>query len=74
MAGITVEIAQAQLNLWVAASAAVAKKQAYSINGRSLTLVDAAEIRKQIDYWSRQVSVLEASISGRGRVRFGVAE
>ncbi|KQS90308.1 DUF6148 family protein [Rhizobium sp. Leaf386] len=74
MPGLTLEQAQAQLDLWVAADAAVSKKQSYSIAGRSLSLADAGTITEKIDYWSRKVSSLSASSTGRGRVRYGVAE
>lgn len=74
MSGITLPQAQAQLDLWLAASEAVAKKQSYSIAGRSLTLADAADIQKSIQYWDTKVQKLSASASGRGRVRYGVSE
>ncbi len=67
MAGITLVQAQAQLDAWLAASSAVAGGQSYSIAGRSLSRVDAAEIRQQITYWNGMVSRLTASASGRRR-------
>ncbi|MFT2213089.1 DUF6148 family protein [Rhizobium giardinii] len=74
MSGITLEQAQAQLDLWLAASAAVAKKQSYSIAGRSLTLADAADILRQVTYWNSMVQTLSAASNRRGRIRYGVAE
>lgn len=74
MSGITLAQAQAQLDLWLAADGAVSKKQSYAIAGRSLTLADAGAISEKIDYWSRKVAALSASASGRGRIRYGVAE
>lgn len=74
MAGITLAQAEAQLSLWLAASEKVAAKQSYSINGRSLTLADASEIRAQIDYWEGKVQKLSRAASGRGRVRYVVGE
>lgn len=59
MAGITPAQAQAQLTLWIAADAAVATGQSYSIGGRSLSRADAAEIRKNITYWQNLVQSLE---------------
>jgi len=67
MAGITLAQAQAQLDAWLAASTAVASGQSYSIAGRSLSRVDAGEIREQITYWNGQVSMLSARASGRRR-------
>lgn len=74
MAGITLDQADTQLQLWLAASAAVAKKQSYSIAGRSLTLADASDIQSSIDYWNGMVQRLSAAATGRGRVRYGVSE
>ncbi|ATE84717.1 hypothetical protein B9J07_25545 [Sinorhizobium sp. LM21] len=74
MAGITLDQAQTQLDLWLNASMAVAKKQSYSIAGRSLTLADAADIQRSIEYWNNQVQKLSAAAMGRGRLRYGVAE
>ncbi|MBB4277035.1 DUF6148 family protein [Rhizobium mongolense] len=74
MAGINLEQAQAQLNLWLAASEAVAKKQSYSIAGRTLTLADAADIQRSIQFWDTKVQKLSAATTGRGRIRYGVSE
>lgn len=74
MAGITLDQAQSQLDTWLAASTAVAKKQSYSIAGRSLTLADAAQIQQNIEYWNAEVKKLSAAASGRGRTRYGVAQ
>jgi len=53
MAGITLADAEAQLAAWLAASLAVAKGQAYSIGGRSLTRANAKEIRDSIAHWDQ---------------------
>jgi hypothetical protein len=60
MAGITLTQAESQLTLWLAASAAVATSQSYTIAGRSLTRADAATIQAQIDYWNGMVQKLTA--------------
>jgi hypothetical protein len=73
MAGITLATAEAKLELWLAADEAVAKKQSYSIAGRSLTLADVNDIRQNISYWQGWVDRLQASSRG-GRVRYGVTE
>lgn len=54
--------AQAALDAWIAADIAVAKGQSYSMNGRSLTLANAKEIREQIQYWERRVAAFEQTI------------
>jgi len=74
MAGITLDQAQTQLNLWIDASAKVAAKQSYSIAGRSLTFADLADIQKQIEFWQGWVTKLSRGSSGRGRIRYGVTE
>lgn len=74
MAGITLATAEAQLQVWLEADAAVAKGQSYSIAGRSLARTDATAITEKIDYWQSQVSRLSARASGRSRVRYIVGE
>lgn len=69
MAGITLAIAEAQLTEWIAASAAVASGQSYSIKDRSLSRVDAAEIRESIKFWDAWVKRLSQGASGRPRMR-----
>lgn len=72
MAGITVDQAQARLDAWLDADAAVSANQAYSINGRSLTRANASEIRANIDYWNNKVQELTAVASGRRGPRYVV--
>ncbi|MFB6460464.1 DUF6148 family protein [Bradyrhizobium tunisiense] len=79
MAGITLEQAQAQLDIWLAASLAVAGSQSYEIetgNGRrKLQRADAAEIRQQIAFWQQKVSALTPpAAGGRRRTRYIVPE
>lgn len=72
MAGITLATAQAQLDLWLAADAAVASGQSYSIKDRSLTRADAGEITQKIEYWNGWVQKLQRAARGRGRTRYVV--
>lgn len=79
MAGITLAQAQARLDSWLAADAAVAASQSYEIetgNGRrKLTRADAEQIRTNIDYWQRKVNALTpASAGGRRRITYVVPE
>lgn len=74
MAGYTLAQAQAQLDLWMAADAAVATSQSYSIAGRSLSRADAAEITSKIQFWNGQVKLLSANAAGRRRTRYAVPE
>lgn len=73
MTGITLEVAKRQLENWLEASAAVAQSQEYQIGMRKLRRADAAAIQKQIEYWNRVVTNLEASANGgRGlRISYG---
>lgn len=64
MAGITLAQAEEHLAEWLAADAAVASGQAYSIGGRSLTRAHAAEIRTNIQFWDRKVKEMS-----RGGIR-----
>lgn len=74
MAGITLANAEAQLQLWLDASAKVAAKQSYSIAGRSLTLADLGEINRQIKFWDDKVKLLTRAAAGGRRVRYVVGE
>ena len=63
MAGMTLEIAQAKLDGWLAADDAIQKGQSYTIQGsigaRSLTRAEAREVRANVDYWSKVVARLQ---------------
>ena len=79
MAGITLEQAQAQLALWLAASTALAAKPVVLDRHRrcapSADVVDAAEVRTNIDYWQRKVTELApVGAGGRRRIRYVVPE
>ena len=58
---ITTTTAQTALDAWIAADLAVAKGQSYSMNGRSLTMSNAKEIREQIQYWERRLATLQSA-------------
>ncbi len=60
---LTLPQAQTALDAWIAADLAVAKGQSYSMNGRSLTLANAKEIREQIQYWERRVVAFQQAPS-----------
>lgn len=59
---LTLTQAQTALDAWIAADLAVAKGQSYSMNGRTLTLANAKEIREQIQYWERRVAAFEQTV------------
>ena len=51
--------AQAQLDAWLAASLALANGKTYQIGDRILTLSNATEVRRQINYWSRELDLAQ---------------
>jgi hypothetical protein len=51
--------AKAQLDLWIAASAAVANNQSYTMGNRSLTRADLGEIREMIVHWETRVAAAQ---------------
>lgn len=73
MAGITLAVAEAKLELWLVAETALASSQSYEIDTgtgrRQLTRVDLSEVRKTIDYWQGKVNALTAVTNGRRRTR-----
>lgn len=76
MPGITLEMAQAKLALWLEAESALAGNQSYTIaadgSSRTLTRADLADVAKRIDYWNGKVKTLEARSFGRSRTRYMV--
>ncbi len=58
MPGVTLEEAQAKLELWMEADEAVASGQTFSYKQRSYTLADAAAIQNRIEYWDAKVKKL----------------
>ncbi len=72
MAGITAATAQTNLDLWLAADAAVAVGQEFSHNGRSFKRADAEQIRANISFWDDKVKRLSrGGIRIRGAVPIG---
>lgn len=75
MAGITCEAAQANLDKWLAASAAVSGGQSFSFESggvkRSLTQSDAGHVLRMIEFWDGKVRTLCGT---RGRTVYVVPE
>lgn len=69
MAGLTVALAQAQLDLYLEAERKVLSNQSYSLLGRTLTRANLAEIQAGIKLWDDRIKDLAAKESGRGRTR-----
>ena len=74
MAGITVERAQAMLDLWLAAEEALATSQSYTIttdgSSRTLTRANLEEVGKRVSYWQGRLREAERRASGRGSMRY----
>lgn len=70
MAGITLEIAQQQLEKYLAAEAACTLKQSYTIDGRTMTFADLAQIQAGVALWDKRVQQLTLKAAGgrAGRV------
>ena len=64
---------QTNLAEWKAAYSAVAKGQVFSMNGRTLTRVDADTIRNQIVWLERQEKQKQNEAAGRGPLGASVA-
>jgi hypothetical protein len=64
MPGITLDIAQAHLDTWLAAETKVAAGQVVVHKGSQLTRADLGQIRLQIDYWAKYVERLSRNASG----------
>lgn len=73
MAGISLQRAQEQLDLWLEANKAVSSGQSYTINsangGRTLTRANATEILNQIKFWEDKVSQIINSSKKKARNR-----
>lgn len=65
MAGITLTIALAKLDAYLAAETAVLSGQKYEIEGRLLQRANLAEIQTGINIWDQRVKRLSARASGR---------
>jgi hypothetical protein len=69
MAGITLELAQAQLETYLAAEVAVLANQSYEIAGRKLTRADLYAIQAGVRAWDDRVKSLASRSQGRRRNR-----
>ena len=65
MAGITLQIAQAQLQLYLDAEIAILKRQEYRIADRVMKFADLAEVRAGVELWNRRVQELSSRAPGR---------
>ena len=68
MAGITLATAEARLQLYLDAEAAILGRQEYRIGDRMMKFADLAEVRAGVELWERRVQELSSTASsGRGR-------
>ncbi len=73
-ATITLATATARLTSWIAADAAIALGQSYTIGDRTLTRVHAAEVRNNINYWTRQEAKLTRIAAGESGLSYSRAK
>ena len=66
MPAITLAQAEAKLAEWLLADTAVASGQAVTIEGKSISRANSAEIRKNIQFWNSMVSSLSAAAERGG--------
>ena len=69
MAAITLAVAQAQLDAYLAAEVKILKGQAVEIDGQRLTRADLDSVQKGVAFWQKQVVGLSASAAGGRRTR-----
>lgn len=55
MAGISLAVAQAQLDQWIEAQATVSPTRSTTVGDTVVTFHDLDQITRQIDYWNRMV-------------------
>lgn len=67
---MTLAEAETALAAWEKALTAVSRNQSYSIEGRSLTRADVAEVRETIDWLEGKIERMKRQASGKGRVRY----
>lgn len=67
--GISKDLAQDNLEMWIAASSAVASGQSYTIGTRTLTRADLSSILEMIDFWEDKVEEEETGEENKGRIR-----
>lgn len=67
MAGITLAQAQARLDEYLAAEAAVLSGQSYKIGEREMRRANLAEIQEGIKIWDARVTEKAAKAAGRTR-------
>lgn len=76
MPGFALEVAQAKLELWLAAESSLATSQSYTItvegNSRQLTRANLKEVAERVSFWRGEVARAERVGSGRGRTRYFV--
>jgi len=65
---ITLIDAQSQLSVWLSANLALAQGQSYTIelggSKRTLTRVNSKEVIDQINFWTKQINLLNSGQTG----------
>lgn len=69
MTAISLETAKEHLDMWLEAECRVAVNQSYTVQGKTYTRADLADIRKQVEFWENKVEHIQNVNKGRGRSR-----
>ena len=67
MSGITLATAQARLDLYLAAEAAVLSGQKYEIDGRMMQRANLSEVQIGINLWNQRVQQLTRRAGGTAK-------
>ncbi len=62
---MTLDDAQAQYDVWLKADTAISKGQSYSVDGLSLSRVDASMITQKLNFWQKKINEIIDQDSGR---------
>ena len=65
--GVSLAVAQENLELWIEASKQVLTHQSYKLGSRELVLADLKEIQSMIEYWSDAVDKAQARQNRRAQ-------
>ena len=65
--GVSLAVAQENLELWIEASKQVLTHQSYKLGSRELVLADLKEIQSMIEYWNDMVEKTQARQNRRAQ-------
>lgn len=69
MSAFTIEQIKESLDIWLKAERAIATSQSYQLGTRKLERADLGEVRRQIEFWKRELYIAEAQAAKRSSRR-----